>query len=118
MQRPGLMVCVVLVCFFPWCSQTFALERAALSLTGSDCQRSQPAIIESLQRLEGVAKVEGDMIPDHLLVDYDGRRRTGEELAGFLNGLADLHGRCRAAVMESCISAGFGTNAVHPGTSR
>jgi hypothetical protein len=118
MRRLGLMVCAVLVCVFPWRGEASALERAALSLTGWDCQRSQPAIIESLERLEGVAKVEGNVIPDHLLVDHDGRRRTGDELADFINGLLRLQGRCRAAFMKSCISAGVGINAVYPGSRR
>ena len=118
MRRLGLLVCAVLVCVFPWRGEASALERAALSLTGSDCQRSQSAIIESLEHLEGVAKVEGNVIPDHLMVDHDGRRRTGDELADFLNGLSHLHGRCRAAFMKSCISAGVGINAVYPGSRR
>jgi hypothetical protein len=82
-----------------------ALERAALALSGSDCRLSQQEIIETLERLEGVTRVEAETIPDHLLVDHDGLHRTGEELAGFVNGLAPLQGRCRAAVMQSCITA-------------
>ena len=118
LRRLGFVVCAVLVCVFPWRGEASALERAALSLTGSDCQRSQSAIIESLEHLEGVAKVEGNVIPDHLLVDHDGRRRTGDELADFLNGLPHLHGRCRAAFMKSCISAGIGINGVYTGSRR
>lgn len=113
MRRVGLMVCTVLVCFLPWDDEAFSLERAALVLSGSECQLSHPAIIKSLERLDGVAKVEADVIPDHLLVDHDGLRRTEEELVSFVNGLADLRGRCQAAVMRSCITAGVGTGAGH-----
>jgi len=91
-----------------WSNGAFALERTALALSGPDCGRSHQTILETLERLEGVASVEGETIPDHLLVDHDGLRRTGEELAGFVNGLAALQGRCRAAVMQSCITAGAG----------
>jgi hypothetical protein len=113
MRRVWITVCAVLVWFLPWCDEAFPVERIALFVSGSDCQLSQPAIIGPLERLEGVAKVEAEVIPDHLLVDHDGLRWTGEELAGFVNGLAGLHGRCRAAVMKSCITAGLGIRAVN-----
>jgi hypothetical protein len=113
MRRVWLTVCTVLACFLPWCDEAFPVERTALAVSGSDCQLSQPAIISSLERLEGVAKVEADVIPDHLLIDHDGLHWTGEELASFLNELAELHGRCRASVMKSCITAGIGTRAVN-----
>jgi hypothetical protein len=109
MRRVGFTVCAALACFLPSCDEAFPVERAALALAGSDCQLSRAAIVESLEHLEGVAKVEADVIPDHLLIDHDGLRRTGEELGSFLNGLSDLQGRCRATVMESCITAGVGT---------
>jgi hypothetical protein len=90
-----------------WSNEAYALERAALALSGPDCRLSHH-IIETLERLEGVTQVEAETIPDHLLVDHDGLHRTGEQLAGFVNGLAALQGRCRAAVMQSCITAGAG----------
>ena len=70
-------------------------------------------MVEALQRLEGVVKVEADLIPDHLLIDHDGRHLTEEQLAGFVNALAAAHGRCRAAVMRSCITAEFGMRATY-----
>ena len=91
-----------------WSNEGFALERAALTLSGPDCRLSHQGILETLERLEGVTRVEAETIPDHLLVDHDGLHRTGEELAAFVNGLAALQGRCRAAVMQSCITAGTG----------
>jgi len=118
MRRVGFVVCSFLACFLPWSDEAFSLERAALALTGSDCRLSQPAIIRLLERLEGVSKVEADVISDHLLIDHDGLRRTGEELAGLLNELADLHGRCRVAVMKSCITAGVKIGAVQAGPER
>ncbi len=111
MRRVGLTVFAVWVCVLAW-NKAFALERVALAMSGSDCHLSHQAIVEPLERLDGVAKVEVDVIPDHLLVDHDGLRRTGEELANFLNGLPALQGRCRAAVMQSCITAGMRTRAV------
>ena len=108
----GIAACTVVIGVVVY-SDAFALQRAALMLSGSDCQLSDAAIIESLQRFEGVVKVETEVIPDHLLIDYDGLRRTEEELAGFVNGLPVLRGRCRAAVMQSCITAGVGSGAVH-----
>ena len=91
-----------------WSNGAFALERAALALSGPDCRLSNQAIIETLERLEGVTRVEAETIPDHLLVDHDGLRHTEEELAAFVNGLSFSQGRCRAAVMQSCITAGAG----------
>ena len=92
-----------------WSNEAFAQERAALALSGPDCRLSHQAIIEMLERLEEVTRVEAETIPDHLLVDLDGLSRTGESLAGFVNGLAALQGRCRATVMQSCITAGAGS---------
>ncbi|HKT36461.1 MAG TPA: heavy-metal-associated domain-containing protein [Nitrospira sp.] len=100
------------------CSEAVALERATLMLSGSGCRHSQHRIIERLQGLEGVSKVEANAIPDHLLVDHDGVRRTGEELASVLNGFDALNGRCHAAVMQSCITAGFETRALRPAGTR
>ena len=58
-------------------------------------------------RLDGIARVETNVIPDHVLVDYDGSRAKEEALANIVNELSAPHGRCRAAVMQSCITAGI-----------
>ena len=108
MLRSGLGPWMISLWLILWSNEAFALERAALALSGPDCRLSHQAIIETLERLEGVTRVEAETIPDHLLVDHDGLRRTGEELAGFVNELAAQQGRCRAAVMQSCITAGAG----------
>ena len=108
MLRPGLAAWTISLWVVLWSNEAFALERAALALSGPDCRLSHHGILEPLERLEGVTRVEAETIPDHLLVDHDGLHRTGEELAGFVNGLAALQGRCRAAVMQSCITAGTG----------
>lgn len=105
MLHSGLAAWMISLWVVLWSNEAFALERAALALSGSDCRLSHQDIIDTLERLEGVTRVEAETIPDHLLVDHDGLRRTGEELAAFVNGLAALQGRCRAAVMQSCITA-------------
>ena len=56
--------------------------------------------------LDGIARVDTELIPDHVLVDYDGRSLRGEALADIINELSAARGRCHAAVMESCITAG------------
>ena len=89
-----------------WSNEAFALERAALALSGPDCRLSQQAIIETLERLEGCARVEAETIPNHVLVDHDGLHRTEKSWPASSTGLAPLQGRCRAAVMKSCITAG------------
>jgi len=83
-------------------TDAFSLERSALVLSGSACRQSHDVIIHALERLEGIAQVN-DEIPDHLLIDHDGKRRTEEELATFV--ISTTHGRCHAAVMRSCITA-------------
>jgi len=108
MLRSGLAAWMISLWVVLSGNEAFALERAALALSGPDCRLSHRAIIERLERLEGITRVEAETIPDHLLVDHDGLHRTGEQLAGFVNGLAALQGRCRAAVMQSCITAGAG----------
>lgn len=83
-------------------------------LTGSGCRPSQQAIAEALMGLDGIARVDTDLIPDHVLIDYDGRHLRGEALADIINGLSAARGRCRAAVMQSCITAGRqDTDATH-----
>jgi hypothetical protein len=62
-------------------------------------------MVETLQRLDGVAEVKSDVIPDHLLIDHDGRRGTAEDFVVLLNELGS-RGNCRAALMQSCITAG------------
>lgn len=108
MLRSGLAAWMISLWVVFWSNGAFALERVALTLSGSDCRLSHQDIIETLERLEGVTRVNAETIPDHLLVDHDGLRRSGEQLASFVNGLAALQGRCRAAVMQSCITAGAG----------
>ena len=114
MLHSGLAAGIISLWAVLWSNEAFALERTAFSLSGSDCRLHQDTI-ETLERLEGVTSVEAEIIPDHLLVDHDGLRRTGEELASFVNGLAALQGRCRAAVMQSCITAGAGGARLVPG---
>jgi hypothetical protein len=118
MLHSGLAAWMISLWVVFWSNGAFALERAALALSGSDCRLSHQDIIETLERLEGVTRVEAETIPDHLLVDHDGLRRTGEELAAFVNRLAALQGRCRAAVMQSCITAGAGPGGALPAPGR
>ena len=117
-MRLDHLVYAVLLCFVLWGHEAFALDRAALTLSGSDCALAQPAIISILERLEGVAQVDADLIPNHLLVDHDGQRRTGEELAGVVNAVVAPSGRCRATVMQSCVTAGTGTGTVRSAPKR
>jgi copper chaperone CopZ len=86
--------------------EAYPFERSALALTGSDCRESYPAIIGALKDLDGVARVEAGLVPDHVLVDHDGRRFTGDQLAGIVNAVREVRGVCHAAVMRSCITTG------------
>jgi hypothetical protein len=92
-------------------TEAFSLERSALVVSGSGCRQSHDVIIQALERLEGIAQVN-DEIPEHLLIDHDGKRRTEEELASFVNGTT--HGRCHAAVMRSCITASIQDPTIAP----
>ena len=57
MRRVALTVCAVWVCVLAW-SEAFALERAALALSGQDCDLAHEVIVETLERLDGVAFYE------------------------------------------------------------
>ena len=94
-----------------WGDEASALERAALALAGPGCDVSQPAVVETLQRLDGIARVRADLIPDHLMVDYDGRLFTEKTLADFVNALGVTRGRCHATIMRSCVTASLGARA-------
>jgi hypothetical protein len=86
--------------------ELLAAERTALALTGAGCGASRQAIIHGLEQLDGVARVEANLIPDHLLIDHRAGAVTGEALAAFFGMLTKAGGPCRAAVMRSCITAG------------
>jgi hypothetical protein len=94
-----------------WSDTALPLERAALLLTGAGCRPSQQAIVEAFMGLDGIARVETDVIPDHVLIDYDGGRLKGEALADIVNELSAADD-CRAAVMQSCITAGIESRVV------
>jgi hypothetical protein len=106
-MSPGLVACLASLCLILWGDEVLALERAALALDGPGCEASQLTVIEALKHLDGVELVETDLIPDHLLIDHDGRHVTGKALADFVNALTAAGGRCRAVVMKSCITAGL-----------
>jgi hypothetical protein len=104
MMLVNLIVCAGLVCVLGWGNQASAAERVALALSGEDCHGSLEAMTHALEQFEGVVNVQAGVVPDHLLIDQDTGRRTGEELANLLNALVVRPG-CRAAVMQSCITA-------------
>ncbi len=105
MMLVNLLVCAGVVCVLGWGNQASAAERVALALSGQDCHGSLQAMTHALEQLEGVVNVQAGVVPVHLLIDQDTGRRTGEELARLVNALAVTQGRCRAAVMQSCITA-------------
>lgn len=98
-------VCLISIGLVMWSDGVWAFERTALALTGSRCRESQTAIIEALKHLDGVARVETGLIPDHVLVDHDGRGPKDEELAAAINALGGPEGHCQAVLMRSCITA-------------
>jgi hypothetical protein len=100
----NLIVCAGLLCVLGWGNQGSAAERVTLALSGEDCHGSLQAMTHALKQMEGVVNVQAGVVPDHLLIDQDTGRRTGEELASLVNALVVRPG-CRAAVMQSCITA-------------
>ena len=104
MTHVALKACVLSVWVVLPPLDTVALERATIALSGPDCSLWHHAMTEALEKHEGIARVEADTIPNHVLIDHDGRHSTDEELAALLNRLTVAHG-CRAAVMKSCITA-------------
>ncbi len=86
--------------------EVFAAERTALALAGDGCGPSQQAIVRALEHFVGVARVEADVIPDHLLIDHRAGAVTGEALAAYINALSGTAGHCHAIVMRSCITTG------------
>jgi hypothetical protein len=100
-------LCVLPLCVVLPARDAFALERAALTLSGANCSLSPQTMIQALEQLDGIVRVQTNMIPNHLLVDHDGLHRTAEELADFLNQQTVANHGCRATVMRSCITATF-----------
>jgi hypothetical protein len=44
---------------------TFALEREAIAIIGQDCSQWHDAMVEALEQLDGIARVQADVIPNH-----------------------------------------------------
>ena len=102
MTRVVLMACVLSMCIVLPAHTTFALERATLAIIGQDCSQWHGAMVEALEQLDGIARAQADVIPNHLLVDHDRIGRLPQRLAV-------AQGDCRAVVMKSCITAGSST---------
>ena len=86
--------------------EVYSAERTALTLAGAGCSPSRQAIIQALEQFDGVARVEADLIPDHLLIDHRDGTVTGDALAAVIDSLRETGGECHAVVMRSCITAG------------
>lgn len=80
-------------------------ERIALILSGQDCPAQRDAIMARLARIEGITRVDLNILPDHVMIDRVHDRLTAEDLAALLNEVMAAHGQCRADVMKSCITA-------------
>ncbi|HKR79870.1 MAG TPA: hypothetical protein VJR69_09240 [Nitrospira sp.] len=108
-MRPHLAACLACTgaILFLLHGEVFAAERTALALAGDGCRPSQQAIVQALEHFDGVARVEADLLPDHLLIDHRTGAVTGEALAAYINTLSGTTGQCHAVVMRSCISAGI-----------
>lgn len=68
MTRVVLMACVLSMCIVLPAHTTFALERATLAIIGQDCSQWHDAMVEALEQLDGIARAQADVIPNHLLV--------------------------------------------------
>ena len=112
--RPHLAVCLAWTgaILFLFHGKIFAAERTALALAGEGCRPAQQAIVQALEHVDGVARVEADLLPDHLLIDHRAEAVTGEALAAYINAISGTAGQCRAFVMRSCI-----TTAIEPHTT-
>src|SRR4030095_10732582 len=62
MLHSGLAAWMISLWVVFWSDGAFALDRAALALSGSECRLSHQDIIETLERLEGVTRVEAETI--------------------------------------------------------
>ena len=87
--------------------EVFAAERTALVLAGDGCGTSQQAIVRALEHVDGVARVEADLLPEHLLIDHRAGAVTAEALAAYVNTLSATAGQCHAIVMRSCVTTGI-----------
>jgi copper chaperone CopZ len=111
-MSPAVCACLLSLCVVWGSEEVLAAERTALALVGSSCRESQPAIIAALTDVDGVDRVHMELIPDHVFIDHDGQTLNEERLAGIVNSLPRLGGRCEAVLMRSCITAPARTDAV------
>ena len=82
-----------------------ANHRVALMLSGQDCSAHHEAIAQKLYQIPGVARVNMNLIADHVLIDRVQDHRTAEDFQTIVNDVIPQNANCRAEIMESCISA-------------
>lgn len=83
-----------------------ANHRVALRLSGENCSVYHEAITQKLHQIPGVARVDLQLIEDHILIDRVQDQRTAEDFQDIVNSVIPSEVSCRAETMESCISAG------------
>lgn len=81
-------------------------ERVALVLSGSDCSAQRQSIVAALAQIPGVARVDPDSVPEHVLVDVSSGLVVPEELLAAARRALVGSLRCQVDIMKSCISAG------------
>jgi hypothetical protein len=87
-------------------AESRANERISLALSGPNCSLHHQAIAQGLSQVQGVTRIDMNLIADHILIDRVQDQRTAEDFQAIVNDIIPSDGQCRAEVMESCISAG------------
>ncbi|CAE6772722.1 MAG: hypothetical protein H8K06_12365 [Nitrospira sp.] len=81
-------------------------ERVALFLSGPDCSAQYQSIVAALTPISGVARVDPDSIPEHVLIDVSSGVVLPEELLAAARRALPSAVSCQVDIMKSCISAG------------
>ena len=89
------------------------VTRVALLFTGEGCAMQRQSLTDQLNRVQGIAHVDGRSVPDHLLIDVEDNTVTAEQLVNRVNdALASTP--CKAEEMKSCITAELSFNRTPP----
>ena len=81
-------------------------ERVALFLSGPDCSAQHQSIVAALTPMSGVARVDPDSVPEHVLVDVLSGVVVPEDLLAAARRAIPSAVSCQVEIMKSCISAG------------
>lgn len=80
-------------------------ERITLMLVGPSCREAQQTFETALRQTDGVFAVDGNSVPEHLLIDVEGGKTSPHDIVTVVYRSTHVPLSCQVEVMQSCITA-------------